>query len=60
MEYTKIYLNKAHIKKIRYKNNAIIVYTDDRVYVCKKGSEKDVNSHFVEYVLKGKSESNAK
>lgn len=56
MDYTKIYLNKAHIKKIRYKTNAIIVYTDDKVYVCQKGSEKDINTHFVEYILKGKSE----
>ena len=56
MEFTKIILNKEHIKKIKYKEKAIIVYMQDEVYVCQKDSEKDLQNNFVEYILKGKSE----
>ena len=58
MEFTKIILNKEHIKKIRYKEKAIIVYMEDEVFVCKRGSEKEIANNFVEYILKGKGEKN--
>lgn len=56
MEYTKIILNKEHIKKIRYKKNAIIIYMEDAIYICEKDSEKDLCNNFAEFILKGKSE----
>ena len=58
MEFTKIILNKEHIKKIRYKEKAIIVYMEDEVFVCKRDSEKEIANNFVEYILKGKGEKN--
>lgn len=58
MEFTKIILNKEHIKKIRYKEKAIIVYMEDEVFVCKRDSEKEIANNFVEYILKGKCEKN--
>lgn len=56
MEFTKIILNKEHIKKIRYKEKAIIVYMEDEVFVCQRDSEKEIANNFVEYILKGKCE----
>lgn len=56
MEYTKVILNKENIKKIRYKQDAIIVYMEDGVYICNKDSEKELCNNFVEFVLKGKGE----
>lgn len=60
MEFTKIILNKEHIKKIRYKEKAIIVYMEDEVFVCKRDSEKEIANNFVEYILKGKGDGNAR
>lgn len=60
MEFTKIILNKEHIKKIRYKEKAIIVYMEDEVFVCKRDSEKEIANNFVEYILKGKSDGNGR
>lgn len=60
MEFTKIILNKEHIKKIRYKEKAIIVYMEDEVFVCKRDSEKEIANNFVEYILKGKGDGNGR
>lgn len=56
MEFTKVILNKEHIKKIRYKEKAIIVYMEDEIFVCQRDSEKEIGNNFVEYILKGKCE----
>ena len=58
MEFTKIILNKEHIKKIRYKEKAIIVYMENEVFICERDSEREISNNFVEYILKGKSGNN--
>lgn len=56
MELTKIIVNKAHIKKIKYKTDATIIYLKDDIFVCEKNSERELKNNLVEYILKGKSE----
>lgn len=57
MEITKVIVNKAHIKKIKYKTDAIIIYLKDDIFVCEKDSEIELKNNLVEYTLKGKSDS---
>lgn len=52
MELTKKIFNIATITKIKYKNDAIIVYTKDKVYICAINSEKYLSNDIVEYTLK--------
>lgn len=60
MEYTKIFLNREHIIKIKYRKDAIIVYMQDQIYICEKDSERELANNFVEFILKGKSDKYAK
>lgn len=56
MEYTKIFLSKENIIKIKYSKDAIIVYTENNIFICQKDSERELANNFVEFILKGKSE----
>ena len=58
MEYTKIFLSKENIIKIKYRKDAILVYTESHIFICEKDSEKDLSNNLVEFILKGKSEKN--
>lgn len=40
------------ITKIKYKSDATIVYTKDKVYICANDSEKYLPNGMVEYTLK--------
>ena len=60
MEYTKIFLSKENIVKIRYRKDAIVVYTESNIFICEKDSERELANNFVEFILKGKSDKNAK
>jgi hypothetical protein len=60
MEVTKIIVNKAHIKKVRYKNDVVIIYLKDDIFVCEKDSERELKNNLVEYTLKGKSDGNGR
>ena len=37
MEVTKIIVNKAHIKKVRYKNDVVIIYLKDDIFILHPG-----------------------
>lgn len=56
MEYTKIFLSKENIIKIKYSKDAIIVYTENNIFICQKDSERELANNFVEFILKGKGE----
>lgn len=58
MEYTKIFLSKENIIKIKYSKDAIIVYTENNIFICEKDSERELANNFVEFILKGKSDKN--
>ena len=58
MEITKIIVNKAHIKKVKYKPDAIIIYLKEEIFVCERDSEKELKNNLVEYTLKGKCDNN--
>ena len=60
MEYTKIYLNRENIIKIKYRKDAIVVYMQDNIFICEKDSERELANNLVEFILKGKSDKNAK
>lgn len=52
MEKLKKIFNINFIKKKKYTEDAIIIYTKDKVYICEKGSESYVTNNCVEYTLK--------
>ena len=58
MEYTKIFLIKENIIKIKYRKDAIVVYTETHIFICEKDSEREMANNFVEFILKGKSDNN--
>lgn len=52
MEITKKRFCIEEITKIKYKSDATIVYTKDKVYICINDSEKYLTDGMVEYTLK--------
>lgn len=52
MELIKKRFRIEEITKIKYKNDATIVYTIDKVYICEVDSEKYLDNGMVEYTLK--------
>lgn len=54
MAVEKIIKHKADITRIKYTDDAIIVYGTDKVWVCEKDSEKDLGDQLIEFILKPK------
>ena len=52
MEIIRIRLKVNEIQKVKYKEDATLIYTGDKVYICKKDSENIINEEIVEYTLK--------
>ena len=52
MEIIKIRLKVNEIQKVKHKEDATLIYTGDKVYICKKDSENIINEEIVEYTLK--------
>lgn len=52
MEIIRIRLKINEIQKVKYKDDATLIYTADKVYICKKDSENIINEEIVEYTLK--------
>lgn len=52
MEIIKKRFHIDEISKIKYKDDAILVYTQNKVYICSLNSEKYLTDGMVEYTLK--------
>lgn len=52
MEIIKIRLKVDEIQKVKHKEDATLIYTGNKVYICNKDSENAINEDIVEYTLK--------
>ena len=52
MEIIKIRLKINEIQKVKQKEDATLIYTSDKVYICNKNSENIISKDIVEYTLK--------
>lgn len=52
MEIVRIRLKVNEIQKVKHKEDATLIYTADKVYICNKYSENIINEEIVEYTLK--------